>query len=49
MSNCKKDPTPVIKGLKLSKNDDGSNVDPTLFKRLVVSLMYLPAKRLGME
>ena len=31
MSNCKVAPT----GLKLSKDDDGSTVDPMLFKRLV--------------
>ena len=43
MSNCKAVPTPVIIGLKLSKDDDGSTVDPTLFKRLVGSLMYLTA------
>ena len=35
MSNCKAAPTLVITGLKLSKDDDGSTVDPTLFKRLV--------------
>ena len=35
MSNCKTTPILVIKGLKLSKNDDGSTVDPMLFKRLV--------------
>ena len=43
MSRYKASPTPVIIGLKLSKDDDGSNVDPTLFKRLVGSLMYLNA------
>ena len=41
MSNCKTTPTPVIIGLKLSKDDDGSTVDPTLFKRFIGSLMYL--------
>ena len=46
MSNCKEVPTPVITGLKLRKDDDGSTVDPTLFKRLVGSLMYLTATRL---
>ena len=46
MSNCKATPTPLITGLKLSKDDDGSTVDPTLFKRLVGSLMYLTATRL---
>ena len=41
ISNSKSAPTPVITGLKLSKDDDGSTVDPTLFKRLVGGLMYL--------
>ena len=45
MSNCKAVSTPVITGLKLSKDDDGSTVDPSLFKRLVGSLMYLTAPR----
>ena len=45
MSNCKTAPTPVIIGLKLSKDDEGSTIDPTLFKRLVGSLMYLTATR----
>ena len=45
MSNCKTAPTPVITGLKLSKDDEGLTVDPTLFKRLVGSLMYLTATR----
>ena len=43
MSSYKASPTLVIIVLKLSKDDDGSNVDPTLFKRLVGSLMYLTA------
>ena len=38
-------PIPVITGLKLSKDDEGSTVDPTLFKRLVGSLMYLTSIR----
>ena len=38
MSNCKAAPTLVITGLKLSKDDDGSTVDTTLFKRLIGSL-----------
>ena len=46
MSNCKTSPTPVITGLKLRKDDDGSTVDPTLLKRLVGSLMYLTKTRL---
>ena len=45
MSNCKSTPTSIIIGLKLSKDDDGSTVDPMLFKRLVGSLMYLTTTR----
>ena len=45
MSKCKTAPTPVIIDLKLSKDDEGSTVDPTLFKRLIGSLMYLTATR----
>ena len=45
MSNCKPTPTPVIIGLKLSKDDDGSTIDPTLFKRMVGILMYLIVTR----
>jgi hypothetical protein len=45
MLKCKPAPTPTVIGLKLSKDDRGSNVDPTLFKRLVGSLMYLIATR----
>ena len=41
MSNCKVAPTPVITRLKLSKDDEGSIVDPTLFKSLDGSLNYL--------
>jgi len=43
MENCKPIPTLVATGTKLSKDDVGSYVNPTLFKRLVGSLMYLTA------
>jgi hypothetical protein len=46
MINSKATPTTVIIGLKLSKEDKGSKVDLTLFKRLVGSLMYLTMTRL---
>ena len=46
MYNCKTSPTPVITRLKLSKDDEGSTVDPMMLKRLVGSLMYLTATRL---
>ena len=45
MSNCKTSTTPVITGLKLSKDDEGSTVGPTLFKRIVGSHMYLISTR----
>ena len=41
MINSKSTPTPVITRMKLRKEDKGSKVDPTLFKILVGSLMYL--------
>ena len=46
MLNCKPVVTPIATGTKLSKKDDGSKVDPTLYKRLVGSLMKLTATRL---
>jgi hypothetical protein len=45
MINSKATPTPIITRLKLSKEDKGSKVDPTLFKRLVGNLMYLTSTR----
>jgi hypothetical protein len=45
MINSKEAPTPVITELKLSKEDKGSKVDPTLFKRWVGSIMHLTMKR----
>jgi hypothetical protein len=47
MMNCKPTLTPIAIGTKLSKEDVGSNVDLTLFKRLVGRLMYLTAARSG--
>ena len=45
MLNCKPAVTPIATGTKLSKEDDGSRVDPTMYKRLIGSLMYLTATR----
>eukprot|EP00253_Pinus_taeda_P035323 PITA_35323 len=45
MENCKPIPTLVATGTKLTKHDVGSYVNPTPFKRLVGSLMYLRATR----
>ena len=39
-------PTLVITSLKLSKDDDGSIVDPMFLKRILGSLMYLSGTRL---
>ena len=45
MLNCKLAATPMETGIKLSKYDEGSYVDPILYKRLVGSLMYLTTTR----
>ena len=45
MENCKPVPTLVVTSTKLSKDDEGLDVNPTLFKRLVGSLMYLTSTR----
>lgn len=45
MENCKHVPTLVAIGTKSSKDDEGSAINPTLFKRLVGRLMYLVATR----
>ena len=44
--NNKTAPTPTIMGLKLSKEDCSKNIDLTLYKSMVGSLMYLTATRL---
>jgi len=46
MMNFKPGVTSIATGTKLSKDDNGSNVDPMLYKRLVGSPMYLIATRL---
>jgi hypothetical protein len=45
MLNYKPTATPMAIDIKLSKYDEGSYVDPTLYKKLVGSLMYLTTRR----
>lgn len=47
VENCKHVPTAIATSTKLNKDDEGSNVNPTLFKRLVGSLIYLTATKLN--
>ena len=35
MSNCKTASSPVITGLKLSKDDDGSTINPIMNKNII--------------
>ena len=46
MLNFNPTSTRVVRRLKLRKEEKGTKVDPSLFKRLVGSLMYLIATRL---
>ncbi|XP_052288532.1 uncharacterized mitochondrial protein AtMg00810-like [Citrus sinensis] len=45
MNYCKPISTPVECGVKLSKHDEGEDIDPTFFKSLVGSLHYLTCTR----
>ncbi|KAH9726094.1 hypothetical protein KPL70_008130 [Citrus sinensis] len=45
MNDCKPISTPVECGVKLSKYDEGEDIDPTIFKSLVGSLRYLTCTR----
>ena len=45
VQNNKSTPTPIAIGLKLSKEDSSKSVNPTLYKSMVGSLMYLTATR----
>ena len=45
MKNSKPAPTPTVMGLKLRKEDFSSNVNMTLYKIIIGSLMYLIATR----
>eukprot|EP00253_Pinus_taeda_P035202 PITA_35202 len=45
MQECKAAITPMIMGLKLSKEDNSKDFDPSLYKSIVGSLIYLTATR----
>eukprot|EP00253_Pinus_taeda_P009493 PITA_09493 len=45
MQDCKAAITPTVMGLKLSKEDSSKDFDPSLYKSIVGSLMYLTATR----
>ena len=45
MTNCKSVSTPIALVLKLSKDMEGEDVDPTLFRKLVGSPVYLTHTR----
>ena len=45
MDKCKPTETPIALGTKLTKNDDGSLVNATLYKQMLGSLMHLTATR----
>lgn len=45
MDKCKPIDTPIAHGKKLSKENKGSKIDPTLDKRLVSILMYISSTR----
>jgi hypothetical protein len=45
MQDSKPTPTPIAIGLKLSKKYCSNNVNPTMYKRLVGSLIYLTTNR----
>ena len=45
MEECIPTENPIPLGIKLSKKDEGPTVDPTLYKSLAGSLLYLTATR----
>ncbi|KAH9650220.1 hypothetical protein KPL70_026283 [Citrus sinensis] len=45
MNDCKTISMPVECGVKLSKHDEGKDIDPTFFKSLVGSIRYLTCTR----
>ena len=45
MQECKVAITPTVMGLKLNKEDNSKDFDPSLYKSIFGSLMYLTATR----
>ena len=45
MDKCKPTETPIPLGTKLTKNDDGTTINSTLYKRMVGNLIYLTTTR----
>jgi hypothetical protein len=45
MDNCNPANTPIVTGTQLSKSDKGGDINPTLYKKLIGSLMYLTTTR----
>jgi hypothetical protein len=45
MEKCKTTVTPIATGTKLSKEDKGPTIGPSLYKKLVGSIMYMTTTR----
>src|SRR5271156_622856 len=49
MEDCKPVCTPMITGSKISKDDDSTTVDKTLYKSMIGKLIYLTQSRPGIS